>query len=207
MVARAADADRRRRWATSTRRDLARRDRGGSLRERFDLIFVHCSSVAHVRRRTCATCRRSSTSATWTRRSGSSTRATSRSRLSARLPARRREARARGEAARAAVRPVHRHDARRVGDAGGLRHRRADRLVPERRRQRLLRAGRRALRPRHDLLRRAHGLLPEPGVHVRLLRAHAAAAARGAGPDSSSTSSAPIRRRRCASSASCRASR
>ncbi len=33
----------------------------------------------------------------------------------------------------------------------------------------------RALRPRHHLLRRAHGLLPEPGVHVRLLRKRAAA--------------------------------
>ena len=29
--------------------------------------------------------------------------------------------------------------------------------------------------PRHDLLRRAHGLLPEPGVHVRFLRQRAAA--------------------------------
>ena len=30
-----------------------------------------------------------------------------------------------------------------------------------------------AVRPRHDRVRRAHGLLPEPGMHVRLLRADA----------------------------------
>ena len=52
-----------------------------------------------------------------------------------------------------------------------LRHRRADRLVPERRRQRLFRSRRRAVRPGHDPLRRPDGLLPESGMHVRLLRA------------------------------------
>ena len=96
-----------------------------------------------VRRARRATFRRSSTSATWIRRSGSSTRATSRFRWR-RLLARRREARSRGEAPRATLRLLHGDDARRVGDAARLRHRHADRLVSERRRQRLLRPGARS---------------------------------------------------------------
>ena len=54
--------------------------RAAATRSAFDLIFVHCSSVAHYVERHRAAFRRSWTSATWTRRSGSSTRVTSRSR-------------------------------------------------------------------------------------------------------------------------------
>ena len=72
---------------------------------------------------------------------------------------------------------MHRHDPRRVGNARELRHRRGHGLVSQRRRQRVLRAGRRRIRPRHHRLRRAHGLLPESAVHVQLLSRYLAAAA------------------------------
>ena len=122
-----------------------------------------------VRRQRARAFRRSSTSATWTRRSGSSTRATSRSRCRS----------ATGSKARSCEREEKRL-ARRFDLCTATTRAEwetlesygtgvADRLVSERRGQRLLRARRRALRRRHDQLRRPHGLLPEPGVHVRVL--------------------------------------
>ena len=92
--------------------------------------------------------------------------------LVARLSARRRARSSAPEKRLArALRPVHGDDARRMGDARELSHRVADRLVSERRRQRLFRTGRRAVRSRHHRVRRTDGLLPEPGMHVRFLRA------------------------------------
>ena len=66
--------------------------------------------------------------------------------LSLGLRARGLEARARGSAARAPLRPVHRDHAGRVGDARGDAHGRPHRLVSQRRRQRVLRAVDAALR-------------------------------------------------------------
>ena len=149
------------------------RSRGASARcspsERFDLIFVHCSSVAQYVE-TCAACRRSSTSATWTRRSGSSTRATSRFRCRW----------ATGSEGRSS-------SARRSGSP-----RRFDLCTATTRAEwETLKAtapatptdwfpngvdseyfapGDEPYDPDTHLLRRAHGLLPEPGMHVRFLR-------------------------------------
>ena len=80
-VASTANARRRRRSDDFHLPELARQ---GSMhllaaQERFDLVFVHCSSVApYVSSTSAAPPPRSSTSATWTRRSGSNMRATSR---------------------------------------------------------------------------------------------------------------------------------
>ncbi len=146
---------------------------------------ISSSSTARRWRSTSSTCAaspRSSTSATWIRRSGSSTRSYKPFPLSLGYWLEGAEARARGAAARAAFDLCTATTRAEWETLEGYGTGARDRLVPERRRQRVLRADRRALRSRHDLLRRPHGLLPEPGVHVRLLRDDAAAACRRSGP-------------------------
>ncbi len=200
---RACRRRRRRRSAISTPPRSQRAIRELLASERFDLIFVHCSSVAQYVDARPRDARRSSTSATWIRRSGSSTRATSRFRCRSATGSKgassSREERLSRRASISAPATTRAEWETLEGYGTG----RADGLVSERRRQRLFRADRRALRPRHDRLRRPHGLLPEPGMHVRLLRARCRCCARS-GPRSSSSSSAPIRRRPCAGSATAR---
>ena len=129
--------------------------------------------------------RRSSTSATWTRRSGSITRATSRSRCRWATSSRAASCRARRSDSRAASTCAPRQRAP-SGDAGRLWHRCVDRLVSERRRQRVLRT-RRPSATIADTIAFVGRMdyLPEPGMHVRLLRRHAAAAARAQARDRS----------------------
>ena len=117
--------------------------RAAGRRETFDLIFVHCSSVAPY-----VAARAAHAEDPRLRRHGfaevarvRALQAVSADRWATGSKAA--KLRRRGAAARAPLRPVHRDHARRVGDARRLSQRNADRLVPERRGQRVLRAGRR----------------------------------------------------------------
>ena len=146
-------------------------------REHFDLIFVHCSSVAQY-----VEARAGHSQDPRLRRHGfaevarvRALQAVSRCRWATGSKA---EAAARREAPGAALRSVHRDHARRMADARRLRHRRGHRLVPQRRRCDFFSPGGRPLRRRHHQLHRPDGLLPEPGMHVRLLRNGVAARCR-----------------------------
>ena len=109
--------------------------------ERFDLIFVHCSSVAqyveHVRGIPKILDFGDMDSQKWLEYARYKPFPLS---LGYRLEGS--KMLARGKAAGAPLRPVHGHHARRVGDARRLRHRRRHRLVSQRRRRRVLRARR-----------------------------------------------------------------
>ncbi len=169
---------------------FAARSRGAcascSRGERFDLIFVHCSSVAqYVERRA----RRPEDPRL--RRHGfaevARVRALQAVSAVARLLARRRassSARSGGSRARFDLCTATTRAEWETLDGYGTGA--ATDWFPERRRQRLLRADRRAPTTPTRSLRRAHGLLPEPGVHVRFLRERAAAAAGAPAGDRSS---------------------
>ena len=159
---------------------------GRTLRPRLRPLLVGRA----LRRRPARHARRSSTSATWIRRSGSSTLATSRSRFRSATGWRGASSSARSAGSRAASTCARR---RRV--PSGKRWRATARGVPtdwfpNGVDSEFFAPSSEPYDPRHDLLRRAHGLLPEPGVHVRLLRAHAAAVA-----DAASAPEAADRRR------------
>ena len=133
--------------------------------------------------RVCAAFRRSSTSATWTRRSGSSTRATSRSRCRAGywlegVKMEREERRLAGlfDLCTATTRAE-------WETLEGYGTALATDWFPNGVDSAYFAPVGDAVRPRHDLVRRAHGLLPQPGVHVRFLRERAAARARAPAAD------------------------
>ena len=155
---------------------LARRIRALARERAFDLIFVHCSSVAHYVEDVAGIPKildfGDMDSQKWleyarykpfplSSATGSRARRWSRRRSVSRAAstsARRRRA-PNGRRWRA-IAPAR----RRTGFPNGVD-------------SRLFRADRRAVRSRHDLVRRTHGLLPESGMHVRFLRASLAAAA------------------------------
>ena len=137
--------------------------------ERFDLIFVHCSSVAqyveHVRGMPKILDFGDMDSQKWLEYARYKPFP-----LSLGYWLEGTKAGARGKASRAPLRPVHGDDARRMGRRSKATAR-ASRPTGSPTASTASTSHRRAsLRSGYDRVRRTHGLLPEPGVHVRVLR-------------------------------------